>query len=152
MEEAVVEAMVLVALLALATILGGFMAYSSAMKAQSIQERNTQILALDILIEIGKACKEAADPDRPVGYEKIVATVSLTGREAVALEPWGIIVNAGGKARAVITKADLESYCSRLIGSQVTVEIVPGTIVDSTVSLAVSYNQDSGVVKIERAG
>ncbi|MCE4628178.1 MAG: hypothetical protein F7C34_03405 [Desulfurococcales archaeon] len=150
MEEAVVEAIVLVSLIAISTVLGSYMVYSSVLSAKALDEERTKNLALDIAYSLAKACGELYRPDKYSGYTSTHASVALTGRETVRIDGYGIIVNPDGPGRHVIQKSTLEDLCSRVAGEQVSIELVPGTSVGSTLTFLVARNNNT--VRIEISG
>jgi len=151
MEEAVVEALVLVALIGIATILGGYMVYSSTMIAKSIEERSAKNTAANIEASILEACtNHFARPDRPSRYDSVTITINLTGRSTVWLRPWGIIVEPQSKTRALISRQSLEDLCSRALGTRVNVQIAEGSIVGTQISLELKLQE--GNLTIRPAG
>jgi len=150
MEEAVVEALVLVALITISTVLGSYMVYSSVLTARALDEERTRNLAFDIVYALSKACNELYRPDRHSSYASVHASVALTGRETVCIEGYGIIVNPDGPGRYVIQKSALEEICSRIAGSQVSIDLVPGSSVGDTIVFSVTRHNGTVSIEISR--
>ena len=143
MEEAVVEALMFTALIAIATVLGAYFTVTTSTIAQDMREANARLVREEIIAGIMDACRTIAGPPAlPEQYRAVNITVESTRRIVLHTTQDAILINPDGtKGTANVSLSDLEWACSLGSGRSVSLTIEPGRTARGTaVTLGISID------------
>ena len=154
MEEAVVEALMFTALIAIATVLGAYFTVTTSSIAQDIRDANARIVREEIIAGIIDACRAIAGPPAiPEQYKTVNITVESTRRIVLHTTHDSILINpAGTRGTANVSLDDLEWACSLGAGRSVSLTIESGRTARGTsvtVGISVDTSTWTGRVWVE---
>ena len=134
MEEAVVEAVVFTALIAIATVLGAYFTLSASFLAENIHETNGLLTKMEILNNVIDACRYAYTEGLPQGYNTVSFSISTDRRLVVVPTANALLINPSDRgAQTNVTVDDLSWACSTGAGRQITVSVESGDAVRGSV-------------------
>ncbi|MCE4625945.1 MAG: hypothetical protein F7C35_08825 [Desulfurococcales archaeon] len=131
MEEAVVEAVVLVSLIAIVTLIAGYFSSATYFLVKEVEYQDANLVKGQILWGVGEACHYIFDVGgKPPAYNSASFTIHVTKRVTLLTRQGLIEINPGPRGpQTTITLEELAAACESASGiQQVQVQIVPGEL------------------------